>query len=84
MGPALRTDLVPLLIQNVDSMIFPAAIAVFAVARAALQQRAFEAERRVELVGQYARKSARTNAFDRSSRMAYVGWAAASGPAPDR
>jgi serine/threonine-protein kinase len=38
-------------------MIFPAAIAVFAAARAhALQRRAFEAERRAEQIGQYALK----------------------------
>jgi serine/threonine-protein kinase len=36
---------------------FPAAIAVFAAARAsALQRRAFEAERRAEQIGQYALK----------------------------
>jgi eukaryotic-like serine/threonine-protein kinase len=38
-------------------MMFPAAIAVFAAARAAaLQQRAFEAERRAERIGQYTLK----------------------------
>src|SRR5262249_21781121 len=46
--PALReTGLVPLVMQNVFVLIFPSAIAVFAAARAAaLQRRAFEAERR--------------------------------------
>jgi serine/threonine-protein kinase len=56
-SPAVQDDFTPLLIQNVACMIFPAAIAVFAAARAtALQQRAFEAERRAEQIGQYALK----------------------------
>jgi serine/threonine-protein kinase len=43
--------------QAVTHLIFPAAVAVFAAARAAaLQRRAFEAERRAERIGQYALK----------------------------
>src|SRR5262249_43762109 len=54
-SPAVRDDFTPLVFQNAASMIFPAAIAVFAAARAtALQRRAFEAERRADLLGQYA------------------------------
>jgi serine/threonine-protein kinase len=47
----------PLALQWALVMLLPAAIAVFAAARAAaLQRRAFEAERRAERVGQYALK----------------------------
>jgi serine/threonine-protein kinase len=57
-SPVLReSDLTPLVLQNVATMLFPAAIAVFAADRAAaLQRRAFEAERRAEQIGQYALK----------------------------
>jgi hypothetical protein len=58
-SPALRgtIPLTPMLIQSVLILMFPAAIAVFAAARAsALQRRAFEAERRAEQIGQYALK----------------------------
>jgi serine/threonine-protein kinase len=56
-SPALRADFTPLVIQNVASLIFPAAIAVFAADRAdALHRRAFEAERRAEQIGQYTLK----------------------------
>jgi serine/threonine-protein kinase len=56
--PGLREiDLTPLFIQTALILMFPAAIAVFAAARAsALQRRAFEAERRAEQIGQYALK----------------------------
>ena len=55
---ALRDGhVVPLLVQASANLAFPAAIAVFAAARAtALQRRAFEAERRAERIGQYALK----------------------------
>jgi serine/threonine-protein kinase len=55
-SPALREDhWLALIVQAVLILTFPAAIAVFAAARAsALQRRAFEAERRAERVGQYA------------------------------
>lgn len=50
-------SLVPLTIQWGLSMMFPAAIAVFAASRAAaLQRRAFDAERRAERLGQYTLK----------------------------
>jgi serine/threonine-protein kinase len=58
-NPVLRDGrhLPPLVVQWALIMLFPAAIAVFAAARAdALQRRAFEAERRAEQVGQYALK----------------------------
>lgn len=46
-----------LTVQAVLGLTFPAAIAVFAAARAAaLQRRAFEAERRAKQIGQYALK----------------------------
>jgi hypothetical protein len=49
--------LLPLTVQCALIMLFPAAIAVFAAARAAaLQRRAFEAERRAERIGQYTLK----------------------------
>ncbi|HLW66675.1 MAG TPA: serine/threonine-protein kinase [Gemmataceae bacterium] len=56
--PELRDKhVVPLLVQTAAHLAFPAAIAVFAAARAAaLQRRAFEAERRAEQIGQYALK----------------------------
>jgi serine/threonine-protein kinase len=57
-GPAwIATDLPGLVIQQVIILLFPSAIAVFAAARAAaLQRRAFEAERRAEQIGQYLLK----------------------------
>jgi tRNA A-37 threonylcarbamoyl transferase component Bud32 len=48
---------IPLTVQAIITLMIPAAIAVFAAARAsALQRRAFEAERRVERMGQYTLK----------------------------
>src|SRR5207253_7076820 len=45
------------LVQAAVVLLFPAAIAVLAAARAAaLQRRAYEAERRAEQIGQYALK----------------------------
>jgi serine/threonine-protein kinase len=57
-NPALReVNLAPMFIQSVLILMFPSAIAVFAAARAAaLQRRAFEAERRAAQVGQYTLK----------------------------
>jgi serine/threonine-protein kinase len=57
-SPGLREiDLTPVLLQSALILMFPSAIAVFAAARAAaLQRRAFEAERRAEQIGQYALK----------------------------
>jgi serine/threonine-protein kinase len=57
-NPALREiDLTRLFVQTALILMFPAAIAVFAATRAAaLQRRAFEAERRAEQIGQYALK----------------------------
>lgn len=57
-NPDLRhSHVVPLLVQAAANLAFPAAIAVFAAARAAaLQRRAYEAERRAERIGQYALK----------------------------
>jgi serine/threonine-protein kinase len=57
-NPTLKeSNLVTFVIQNVHALVFPAAIAVFAAARAtALQRRAFEAERRAEQIGQYTLK----------------------------
>jgi eukaryotic-like serine/threonine-protein kinase len=54
-NPALReVHLFPLTVQAAANLTFPAAIAVFAAARAtALQRRAFEAERQAEQMGQY-------------------------------
>jgi eukaryotic-like serine/threonine-protein kinase len=47
----------PLMVQAILTLMIPAAIAVFAAARAAaLQRRAYEAERRAEQMGQYALK----------------------------
>ncbi|MBA4191967.1 MAG: hypothetical protein C0467_28640 [Planctomycetaceae bacterium] len=47
----------PLILQVALTLMFPAAIAVFAAARAAaLQRRAFDAERRAERMGQYTLK----------------------------
>jgi tRNA A-37 threonylcarbamoyl transferase component Bud32 len=53
--PALQgISFAGLMFQTATHLIFPAAIAVFAAARAAaLQRRAYEAERRAEQVGQY-------------------------------
>src|SRR5262249_16365330 len=52
-----QSDFAPLIFQTVATLLFPAAIAVFAADRAtALQRRAFEAERRAEQVGPYALK----------------------------
>ena len=57
-NPMLRGGYVPaLIVQCVLTLTFPAAIAVFAASRAAaLQRRAFEAERRAEQIGQYTLK----------------------------
>jgi serine/threonine-protein kinase len=57
-SPAVREiDLPRNCVQTALILMFPAAIAVFAAARAsALQRRAFEAERRAEQIGQYALK----------------------------
>jgi serine/threonine-protein kinase len=57
-NPALRwSHFFGLTVQAAVGLVFPAAIAVFAAARAAaLQRRAFEAERRAEQIGQYALK----------------------------
>lgn len=57
-NPAMRADhIVPLFVQAAANLAFPAAIAVFAATRAAaLQRRAFEAERRADQLGQYALK----------------------------
>jgi serine/threonine-protein kinase len=57
-NPLLREGhVLPLLLQCALILTFPAAIAVFAAFRAAaLQRRAFEAERRAAQVGQYALK----------------------------
>ena len=57
-GAALRgTDLFPLAMQHVIILMFPSAIAIYAANRAAaLQRRAFEAERRAQQIGQYALK----------------------------
>ena len=54
-NPAVRADhVVPLSSRRPTHLAFPAAIAVFAATRAAaLQRRAFEAERRAEQLGQY-------------------------------
>jgi tRNA A-37 threonylcarbamoyl transferase component Bud32 len=50
-------ELAPVTVQCTLVLIVPAAIAVFAASRAAaLQRRAFEAERRAEQIGQYALK----------------------------
>jgi eukaryotic-like serine/threonine-protein kinase len=47
----------PLVVQGILNLMIPAAIAVFAAARAsALQRRAFDAERRAERMGQYTLK----------------------------
>ncbi|MCA9065569.1 MAG: serine/threonine protein kinase, partial [Planctomycetaceae bacterium] len=47
----------PLLVQEALTLMFPSAIAVFAATRAsALQKRAFDAERRAERIGQYILK----------------------------
>jgi serine/threonine-protein kinase len=58
-NPILREwdPFVPLILQWALTLLVPAAIAVFAASRAAaLQRRAFEAERRAEQIGQYALK----------------------------
>jgi serine/threonine-protein kinase len=57
-NPALRWDHFPALVFQAGANLFiPAAIAVFAAARAnALQRRAFEAERRANEIGQYMLK----------------------------
>jgi serine/threonine-protein kinase len=54
-NPALRWEhCFALSVQAAVTLVFPAAIAVFAAARAdALQRRAFEAERRADQIGQY-------------------------------
>lgn len=55
-NPLLRAGhVVPLIVQCGFILLFPSAIAVFAAARAAaLQRRAFDAERRARQLGQYA------------------------------
>jgi serine/threonine-protein kinase len=57
-NPILREGhFLPLTVQWALIVLFPAAIAVFAASRAAaLQRRAFDAERRAERMGQYALK----------------------------
>ncbi|HLJ95074.1 MAG TPA: serine/threonine-protein kinase [Gemmataceae bacterium] len=57
-NPVLREGhFLPLTVQWALIMMFPAAIAVFAASRAAaLQRRAFDAERRAERIGQYVLK----------------------------
>lgn len=57
-NPLLREGHVfPLMVQAFFTLMFPAAIAVFAAARAStLQRRAFDAERRAERMGQYTLK----------------------------
>jgi serine/threonine-protein kinase len=57
-NPGLRgIDFTPVFIQSALILLFPSAIAVFAAARtAALQRRAFEAERQAAQIGQYALK----------------------------
>ena len=57
-NPLLREGHVfPLMVQAFLTLMFPAAIAVFAAARAStLQRRAFDAERRAERMGQYTLK----------------------------
>ena len=57
-NPTIRSGIiVALCVQAAANLAFPAAIAVFAAARAAaLQRRAFEAEQRAERIGQYALK----------------------------
>ena len=57
-NPTFLSDhIFALCVQAAANLAFPAAIAVFAAARAAaLQRRAFEAERRAEQIGQYALK----------------------------
>lgn len=54
-NPLLREGhLIPLVVQWATTLIVPSAIAVFAAVRAsALQQRAFDAERRADRMGQY-------------------------------
>jgi serine/threonine-protein kinase len=53
-NPAVRDHVVPLAVQAAANLAFPAAIAIFAATRAAaLQRRAFEAERRANRLGQY-------------------------------
>lgn len=54
-NPLLRgAHVIPLMVQAIVTLMIPAAIAVFAAARAsALQRRAFDAERRAERMGQY-------------------------------
>lgn len=54
-NPAVRDGhVVPLFVQAAANLAFPAAIAIFAANRAAaLQRRAFEAERRANQIGQY-------------------------------
>jgi serine/threonine-protein kinase len=57
-NPVLREiDFTPVFMQSALILLFPSAIAVFAAARtAALQLRAFEAERQAAKIGQYALK----------------------------
>ncbi|WP_425613563.1 serine/threonine-protein kinase [Anatilimnocola sp. NA78] len=58
-NPMLLRDghVLPLVVQEALTLMFPSAIAVFAATRAsALQKRAFDAERRAERMGQYTLK----------------------------
>ncbi len=56
-NPLLRGDVMGLMVQASLTLMFPAAIAVFAATRASiLQQRAFDAERRADRMGQYQLK----------------------------
>ncbi len=53
----VKGHVLPLVVQGILNLMIPAAIAVFAAARAsALQRRAFDAERRAERMGQYTLK----------------------------
>ena len=52
-----KPQFVALMLQGILTLMFPAAIAVFAAVRAsALQRRAFDAERRADRMGQYTLK----------------------------
>lgn len=56
-NPLLRGDVIGLMVQASLTLMFPAAIAVFAATRASiLQRRAFDAERRADRMGQYQLK----------------------------
>ena len=56
-NPLLRSHLLPLSVQAALTLTFPAGTAIFAATRAAaLQRRAYEAEKRANEIGQYALK----------------------------